>query len=174
MSNKEKMTVADIEIAFPSVNFGGATASGGTKEAQSMMGELVNESWSPFVDCDRWIPFMFCCAYGFAKKLTRKRPPGQGSLPAKVFLENTRFLMRAIAIAETNNLDIIKKPNGKDGYVYICEDYAYAALEKVYKRLSTRDDGTESTVERVMDKMISEIQSEQNPSQKVENENMQD
>ena len=169
MSNKEKMTAADIEIAFPNVNFGVED-----KEAQGMMSELVHESWSPFVDCDRWIPFMFCCAYGFAKKLTRKRPPGQGSLPAKVFLNNTRFLMRAIAIAETDSLDIIKKPNGKDGYVYICEEYAYAALENVYKRLSTRDDGTESTVERVMDKMISEIQSEQNPSQKVENENMQD
>ena len=82
--------------------------------------------------------------------------------------------MRTIAIAETNSLDIIKKPNGKDGYVFICEDYAYAALEKGYKRLSTRDDGAESTAERVMDKMITEIQSEQNPSQKVENENMQD
>ena len=154
MSNKQP-TEADIEIAFPSVNFGVED-----KNANRMMSELVQESWSPFNGCDRWQPFIFCCAYGFAKKLTRKRPPGQGSLRAGVFMERTRFLMRAIAIAEENDLRIIKKPNGKDGYVFICEEYAFPALEVVYNRLRTRDDGALPSVERVMDKMITEIQSE--------------
>ena len=151
------MSEADIEIAFPLVNFGVSDP-----DAKHIMNELTHESWSPFNGCENWQPFLFCCAYGFAKKKARIPPPGNGSMPPSAFKTETRDLMRAIAIAETGDLKIIKKASGKDGYVRICEEYAYSALKEVYDRLRTKDDNTIASPEMVIDKMLNEIESERN------------
>ena len=57
---------ADIEIAFPLVNF--AIGTGGDKDAKSMVNALTRETWSPFNGCENWQPFIFCATYGYAKK----------------------------------------------------------------------------------------------------------
>ena len=66
--------------------------------------------------------------------------------------------MRAIAIAEKKDLRVIKQASGKDGYVRICEEYAYSALSEVYNRISTKDGGKENSGEDVLNKMIKEIE----------------
>ena len=147
----------DIEIEFPAVNFGGAGKGAKNEEAKQMMFNLVHESWSPFNGCENWQVFIFCCTYGFAKNKIRKSPPGQGSLPPSAFKTDTRDIMRSIAIAETKDLAIIKKASGKDGYVRICEEYAYSAFSEVYNRLRTMDDGKEQCGEDVIDTMLREI-----------------
>ena len=154
---KKDFSEDDIEIAFPLVSFGG-TGAGSDPSAKKAMPELTHESWSPFNGCMNWQVFIFCCAYGFGKKKARKVVPGKESMPPSAFKAETRDLMRAIAIAETKNLRIIKEPRGKDGYVRICEEYAYSALNEVYNRLRTKDDGTVDSAEIVMDNMIREIE----------------
>lgn len=156
LSNRERSQI-DVEIEFPAVNFGGTGKSDESMKTKQMMFDLVHESWSPFNKCENWQVFILCCTYGFAKNKIRKSPPGQGSLPSSAFKTDTRDIMRSIAIAETKDLSIIKKASGKDGYVRICEEYAYSALPEVYNRLRTKDDGKEQCGEDVLNAMLKEI-----------------
>lgn len=155
MSN-ESRSQADIEINFPLVNFGGHAK--GDPKAKEAMFELTNQVYSPFNGCQNWQVFIFCCTYGFAHKKIRKNPPGQGTLPTTAFKSDTRDIMRAIAIAETKDLRIITKASGKDGYVRICEEYAYSSLSEVYSRIKSKDNGKERSGEEVLNKMIKEIE----------------
>ena len=159
MANDDR-SAADIDIEFPLVNFGGG--SGGDQNAKQAMFDLTHEIYSPFNGCDNWQVFIFCCTYGFGKKKIRKPVPGKGTLPTTAFRGNTRDVMRAIAIAETKDLRVIKKATGKDGYVRICEEFAYASLNEVYKRIRTMDDGTEKSGEDVLNKMIKEMENSRN------------
>ena len=159
MANDDR-SAADIDIEFPLVNFGGG--AGGDQNAKQAMFDLTHEIYSPFNGCDNWQVFIFCCTYGFGKKKIRKPVPGKGTLPTTAFRGNTRDVMRAIAIAETKDLRIIKKATGKDGYVRICEEFAYGSLDEVYKRIRTMDDGTEKSGEDVLNKMIKEIENSRN------------
>ena len=159
MANDDR-SAADIDIEFPLVNFGGG--SGGDQNAKQAMFDLTHEIYSPFNGCDNWQVFIFCCTYGFGKKKIRKPVPGKGTLPTTAFRGNTRDVMRAIAIAETKDLRVIKKATGKDGYVRICEEFAYASLDEVYKRIRTMDDDTEKSGEDVLNKMIKEMENSRN------------
>ena len=159
MANDDR-SAADIDIEFPLVNFGGG--AGGDQNAKQAMFDLTHEIYSPFNGCDNWQVFIFCCTYGFGKKKIRKPVPGKGTLPTTAFRGNTRDVMRAIAIAETKDLRVIKKATGKDGYVRICEEFAYASLNEVYKRIRTMDDGTEKSGEDVLNKMIHEMENSRN------------
>ena len=159
MANDDR-SAADIDIEFPLVNFGGG--KGGDQNAKQAMFDLTHEIYSPFNGCDNWQVFIFCCTYGFGKKKIRKPVPGKGTLPTTAFRGNTRDVMRAIAIAETKDLRVIKKATGKDGYVRICEEFAYASLNEVYKRIRTMDDGTEKSGEDVLNKMIKEMENSRN------------
>ncbi len=161
LSNNER-SQADVEIEFPSVNFGGTGSSAESKKAKQVMFDLTHESWSPFNGCENWQPFIFCCTYGFAKKKIRKNPPGQGSMPPSAFKSDTRDIMRAIAIAETGKLQIIKKASTNEGYVRICEEYAYSSLHEVYNRIKTMDDGKENSGEDVLNTMLNEIENSRN------------
>ena len=159
MANDDR-SAADIDIEFPLVNFGGG--KGGDQNAKQAMFDLTHEIYSPFNGCDNWQVFIFCCTYGFGKKKIRKPVPGKGTLPTTAFRGNTRDVMRAIAIAETKDLRVIKKATGKDGYVRICEEFAYASLNEVYKRIRTMDDDTEKSGEDVLNKMIKEMENSRN------------
>ena len=159
MANDDR-SAADIDIEFPLVNFGGG--AGGDQNAKQAMFDLTHEIYSPFNGCDNWQVFIFCCTYGFGKKKIRKPVPGKGTLPTTAFRGNTRDVMRAIAIAETKDLRVIKKATGKDGYVRICEEFAYASLNEVYKRIRTMDDDTEKSGEDVLNKMIKEMENSRN------------
>ena len=156
MANDDR-SAADIDIEFPLVNFGGG--KGGDQNAKQAMFDLTHEIYSPFNGCDNWQVFIFCCTYGFGKKKIRKPVPGKGTLPTTAFRGNTRDVMRAIAIAETKDLRVIKKATGKDGYVRICEEYAYSALTEVYNRIKSMDDDKVKSGEEVLNKMIKEIES---------------
>ena len=159
MANEQR-SQADIEIEFPLVNFGGG--KNGDEKAKTAMFDLTHETYSPFNGCQNWQVFIFCCTYGFAHKKVKKTPPGAPAMPASAFKSETRDVMRAIAIADTKNLRIIKKASGKDGYVRICEEFAYGSLDEVYKRIRTMDDGTEKSGEDVLNKMIKEIENSRN------------
>ena len=159
MANDDR-SAADIDIEFPLVNFGGG--AGGDQNAKQAMFDLTHEIYSPFNGCDNWQVFIFCCTYGFGKKKIRKPVPGKGTLPTTAFRGNTRDVMRAIAIAETKDLRVIKKATGKDGYVRICEEFAYASLDEVYKRIKTMDGDTVKSGEDVLNKMIHEMENSRN------------
>ena len=152
----EQRSQADIEIEFPLVNFGGHAK--GDPKAKEAMFDLTNEAYSPFLGCQNWQIFIFCCTYGFAHKKVRKTPPGAPAMPPSAFKSDTRDVMRTIAIADTKDLRIIKRASGKNGYVRICEEYAYSALMEVYNRIKSFDDGKENSGEDVLNKMIKEIE----------------
>ena len=122
----EQRSQVDIEIEFPLVNFGGG--KNGDEKTKTAMFDLTHETYSPFNGCQNWQVFIFCCTYGFAHKKVKKTPPGAPAMPPSAFKSETRDVMRTIAIADTKDLRIIKKASGKNGYVRICEEYAYSAL----------------------------------------------
>jgi len=155
MANEERSQV-DIEIEFPLVNFGGG--KNGDEKAKTAMFDLTHETYSPFNGCQNWQVFIFCCTYGFAHKKVRKAPPGAPAMPPSAFKSDTRDVMRTIAIADTKDLRIIKKASGKNGYVRICEEYAYSALIEVYNRIKSMDDGKVNSGEEVLNKMIKEME----------------
>jgi hypothetical protein len=152
----EQRSQVDIEIEFPLVNFGGG--KNGDDKAKTAMFNLTHEAYSPFNGCQAWQVFIFCCTYGFAHKKVRKTPPGAPAMPPSAFKSDTRDVMRTIAIADTKDLRIIKRASGKNGYVRICEEYAYSALSEVYNRILSFDDGKENSGEDVLNKMIKEIE----------------
>ena len=152
----EQRSQVDIEIEFPLVNFGGG--KNGDDNAKTAMFDLTHETYSPFNGCQNWQIFIFCCTYGFAHKKVRKTPPGAPAMPPSAFKSDTRDVMRTIAIADTKDLRIIKKASGKNGYVRICEEYAYSALSEVYNRINTKDGGKANSGEDVLNKMIKEIE----------------
>ncbi len=146
--------MSDAEIEFPWVNYGASD-----KKTKERMTELTTQSWSPFNGYDNAAIFIFCMSYAFGKDKTPMPPPkGSGSMPPSAFKSEMRDLMRTLAIAKTGNLKIIKKSSGKEGYVKICEEYAYSAFDEVYNRLKKKD----STIspENNLNEMLNEIESE--------------
>ena len=142
--------MSDVEIEFPWVNYGA-----GDGEVKNKMLELTTQTWSPFNGCDNAQVFIFCMSYAFAKNKTSIPPPGSsGSMPPSAFKLEMRDLMRAVAIAKTGELKIIKKSGD---YVKICEGYAYSAFEEVYNRIKNRD--SEISPEMILDEMINEVES---------------
>jgi len=145
--------LSDAEIEFPWVNYGASD-----KTTKERMTELTTQSWSPFDGYDAAAVFIFCMSYAFGKgKTPLPTPKGSGSMPPSAFKMEMRDLMRALAISKTENLKIIKKSSGKEGYVKICEDYAYSAFDEVYNRLKKRD----STIspETILNEMLNEVES---------------
>lgn len=115
------------------INFPGART--GTANT-SRYKELVESAWSPFVGYRYWNVFIFSMSYAFAKKLEPKPVSGERNMPADVFLAHTRNLMRALAIEHEGDLNIIKK---SEEYVKICEEYANAGFQEVYRIIKTND-----------------------------------
>lgn len=145
--------MSDVEIEFPWVNYGASD-----KETKERMTELTTQNWSPFNGYDNAAVFIFCMSYAFGKDKTPMSPPkGSGSMPPSAFKMEMRDLMRSLAIAQTGDLKIIKKSSGKEGYVRICEEYAYSGFNEVYNRLKNRD----STVspENILNEMLDEVES---------------
>ena len=148
--------MSDAEIEFPWVNYGASE-----KQTKERMIELTTQNWSPFNAYDFAAVFIFCMSYAFAKDKTPMSPPGsQGSMPPSAFKTEMRDLMRSLAIAKTSNLKIIKKSSGKEGYVRICEEYAYSGFDEVYNRLKNRD--STISAENILNEMFNEIESERN------------
>jgi len=146
--------LSDAEIEFPWVNYGV-----GNEEVKKGMIELTTQSWSPFNGYDNAAVFIFCMSYAFAKGKTPMPPQGnKGSMPPSAFKTDMRDLMRSLAIAKTGNLKIIKKSSGKEGYVKICEDYAYSSFGEVYNRLKNRD--STISAENILNEMLNEVESE--------------
>jgi hypothetical protein len=132
------------DINFPDINYG--------KKNKDLYDELTQAEYSPFFGCNYWEIFIFCMTYAYAKGLTPKEVPGTGSLPARVFQTETRDVMRALAIDYTGSLDIIK--NSRE-YVKICEQFAYAGFDEIYKRIT--DKASETPVEDILMNLIKEI-----------------
>lgn len=145
--------LSNTDIEFPWVNYGVSDP-----ERKNRMLELTEQEWSPFYKYDNATVFIFCMSYAFAKDKTPMPPPkGSGSMPPSAFKEETRYLMRIVAIAKTENLKIIKKSNGKEGYVRICEEYASAGFDEVYNRLKNKDSSI--PVENILQEMLTEVES---------------
>jgi hypothetical protein len=115
------------------INFPGART--GTANT-SRYKELVDSAWSPFVGYRYWNVFIFSMSYAFAKKLVPKPVSGEQNMPASVFDSHTRNMMRALAIEHTGDLHIIKN---SESYVKICEEYANAGFQELYKIISDND-----------------------------------
>lgn len=134
------------EINFPDVKYG-------TKNKESYR-ELVEAEWSPFYGHFYWEIFIFSMSYAYAKGLIPKPVPGIGNMPANVFQQPTRDLMRALATDYTKNLNIIKDPKE---YVKICEEFAYVGFDEILKTI--RDKSNKHS-EGVLMTMINEINEE--------------
>ena len=148
--------MSDDDIEFPWVNYGASDA-----ERKKRMLELTAESWSPFNGYDNATVFLFCMSYAFAKNKTPMPTKGNsGSMPPSAFKHEMRYLMHVLAIAKTNDLRIIKKSGGKDGYVRICEAYANAGFDEVYNVIKHRDSSI--TAENILNKILNEIESSRN------------
>ena len=68
--------------------------------------------------------------------------------------------MRSLAIAKAEDLKIIKKSSGKEGYVKICEEYAFSGFDEVYNRIKNRD--STISAENILNEMLNEVESERN------------
>ena len=145
--------MSNVEIEFPWVNYGA-----GDGERKRKMTELTTQSWSIFNGYDHAAVFIFCMAYAFAKDKTPIPPKGSGSMPPSSFKRDIRDLMRALAIAKTADLRIIKKSSGKGGYVKICEEYASAGFDEVYNKIKNRDSSV--SAESILNEMLNEVESE--------------
>lgn len=148
--------MSDAEIEFPWVNYGASD-----KQTKERMNELITQNWSPFNGYDLAAVFIFCMSYAFAKNKTPIPPPGSsGSMPPSVFKTEIRDLMRSLAIAKAEDLKIIKKSSGKEGYVKICEEYAFSGFDEVYNRIKNRD--STISAENILNEMLNEVESERN------------
>ena len=135
--------MSDQEIQFPDVNYG--------KENKEKMQELTTSEWSPFFGKDYWEVFIFCMSYAYSSKLERKKVSGTGTMPPQAFRQETRHLMRALAIGE-EGISVIKNPRD---YVKVCEEYAAAGFGEIYKIISETD--TEKTpVESILFNIIND------------------
>ncbi len=145
--------MSNVEIEFPWVNYGASD-----KERKTRMTELITQNWSPFNGYDIAAVFIFCMSYAWAKDKTPISPPkGSGSIPPSAFKKEMRDLMRALAIAKTGDLGIIKKSSGNGGYVRICEDYASAGFDEVYNRIKNRDSSI--SAENILNEILNEVES---------------
>lgn len=140
------MSQADIQ--FPKVNYG--------PENKEQMDELVLSEWSPFFGKDRADVFIFCMSYAYARGLEPKSITGSGTMPASAFDVEKRHLMRSLAISVEGNITIIKDSRK---YVTICEEYAYAAFERIYKQIRDAFDNGVKT-ENILYDIINEVQRE--------------
>ena len=120
--------MSDLEIQFPDVNYG--------MENKEKILELTTSDWSPFFGKDYWEVFIFCMSYAFATKMSPKQPKGTGTMPARVFRQETRHLMRCLAIADGGDISVIKNPRN---YVKVCEGYAAVGFEEIYKIIKETD-----------------------------------
>ena len=145
------MTNFDIEFG-PWINYGNANKQ---DEIGTKMLNLVNQEWSPFNGQDMAAVFIFCMAYGFAKKRNPVSPPGTGSMPANAFDQEMRNYMKFVAIADTKNLDVILDAKK---VVKICEGYAYSAFLEIYDRLEKRDSSIPP--ESILETLIQEVSAE--------------
>ena len=82
--------MSEAEIQFPDVNYGPAN--------KEKMRELTTSEWSPFFGKAYWEVFIFSMGYAYARGLKPKKVPGTGTMPARVFVQETRHLMRSLAI----------------------------------------------------------------------------
>jgi len=55
---------------------------------------------------------------------------------------------------------LIKKSSGKEGYVKICEGYAFSGFDEVYNRIKNRD--STISAENIVNEMLNETESERN------------
>ena len=127
--------MSEEDIKFPDVNYG----MDNKKEYET----LKISEWSPFFGKDYWEIFIFSMGYAYARGLKPKKVPGTGTMPARVFLQETRHLMRSLAIDHAKKvgkpdpaISVIKNPKS---YVKICEEYAAAGLPEIYSILEKRE-----------------------------------
>ena len=142
--------MSEAEIIFPQVNYGPAN--------KEKMRELTTSEWSPFFGKDFWEIFIFSMGYAYAKGLKPKKVPGTGTMPARVFLQETRHLMRSLAIDHAKKvgkpdpaISVIKNPRS---YVAICEEYAAAGLPEIYSILEKREN---KPTENLLSEIINDI-----------------
>lgn len=138
------------DINFPKIKYG-------TKNEDKYK-ELTEAEWSPFLGHFYWEIFIFSMSYAYAKGLVPESVPGVGSLPSNVFQQDTRDLMRSLAIDYKKDLNILKDTAS---YVKICEEFAYAGFDSVYKTI-VENNLDKTPVEDILFNMIKEIHNEQN------------
>lgn len=142
--------MSNFDIDFgPWINYGNANKA---DEIGFKMQQLTTQEWSPFNGHDMAKVFIFCMAYGFAKKSKPVSPPGNGSMPASAFDEEMRNYMKFVAVARKENLDVITNANE---VVKICEGYAYACFVEVYNKLANRDSSI--SPETILESLIQEV-----------------
>lgn len=145
--------MSEFDINFgPWIDYGNSDKENKIGEK---MQELTTQSWSPFNGCDNAQVFIFCMAYAFAKGRSPRKFPrkGSGSMPASAFKKEMRDFMKVVAIAHTNDLNIITEPNS---VVRICEEYAYASFLEVYDQIKNRKSSI--TNEDVLESFLREIE----------------
>lgn len=133
------------DIKFPDVNYG--------EDNKEIYLELTTSSWSPFSEHTYWEVFIFCMSYAYAKKIEPLDPKGKGTLNAKLFLKNTRHLMRALAIDHFNDLSVIKDSTK---VVRICEQFANAGIREINHKFKNRP--SEKSIISVFLEMEKEIE----------------
>ena len=140
--------MSDFDIKFPWIRYGVGNKK---DEIKDKMMELTSAVWSPFNGQDMAKVFIFCMAYGFAKGVEPKSPPGSASMANTAFDGEMRNYMKFVAIAAkkdfevgTNALEVVK----------ICEGYAYAAFLDVYNEIKNRKSSIRP--EAILEKLIKE------------------
>lgn len=90
---------------------------------------LLEDDLSPFYHTTYKDVFIYAAAYGFRNGLRQKLNKAQPNIPLSVLSEQEKWLLKAIALAESKSLQILN--NEKEMY-QIAEEYANGALEPIY------------------------------------------
>lgn len=90
---------------------------------------LLEDDLSPFYHTTYKDLFMYAAAYGFRNGLRQTLIKPQANIPLSVLSEQEKWLLKAIALAETKSLQTL---NDENAMYAISEEYANGALEPIY------------------------------------------
>ncbi len=94
--------------------------------------KLKNDSLSPFRGAYYKDIFLYAMAYGFRHNLNDNLERPQANIPLSAFSEEDKWLIKALAIYETDSLEILSD----EKQVYeIAERYANGAIDDIYKEI---------------------------------------
>ncbi|MGB0386520.1 MAG: hypothetical protein ACPGWR_17060 [Ardenticatenaceae bacterium] len=124
-----------------------------SKEDAHNYRELIEDDLSPFYGAKFKDIFLYAAAYGFRNGMRQNLIKGQANIPLSALSQQEIWLLKSIAIADSNSLDILNTP--KQMY-QIAEEYANGALNAIY--LEVFGGKPKEPYRRMMDDVLSEFE----------------
>jgi len=123
------------------------------EKAHKLFRELVDTKGSPFYRNDLKDIFIFSMALAFKLKKRKSLEKKRDIADVNVFTESQLLLIKSIAVATNNKLEILLDEKKK---FEIAEEYANAGVYIVHEMVFKSKEGVDEGV-RILDKKISDL-----------------